>query len=269
ANAKAATEKVGDVEVTSYGNIAYAFVNHYLMMAANVASLRQALEARAGHTTLADDRNFQSYTEWQPRASVTQIYVSAGVLKGLIPNRPRTDDRMDQETKEFLARYHFDPEPITFAASAEGVGAHYELRLPKRLLMRVFSEIAATEVASRMPRNEAITRGFLQSFQEYEKSYKTRHGKYATLDEMIANDKSSESSAQKYAGVGFYKQMIEQSGYRLEVTATAGGYEVTATPTEYGKTGRLSFYTDQTGVVREGDHQGKPASSSDKPAGKN
>ncbi|HKP13768.1 MAG TPA: hypothetical protein VJZ91_16725, partial [Blastocatellia bacterium] len=71
ANAKAAAEKVGDVEITSYGNIAYAFVNNYLMMAANVASLRQALEARAGHTTLADDRNFQSYTEWQPRASVT------------------------------------------------------------------------------------------------------------------------------------------------------------------------------------------------------
>ena len=44
-----------------------------------------------------------------------------------------------------------------------------------------------------------------------------------------------------------------------------GKYQVTATPIEYGKTGKLSFYTDETKVVRSGDHGGGPASAQDKP----
>lgn len=250
-SAKATTEKAGDIEIYSHGNLAYAFVNNYLMMAANAATIRQALAARAHHTTLGESRDFQSYTGWQPQTTVTLIYVSAGLLKGWMPDKSPVNDIADEATKEFLARFHFEPEPVTFATSAEGVGAHYELRLPRRLLMRFFSEIAAAEIATRIPRNESMARSFLSSLKEYEKTYKAQHGRYGALDEL--ND------------AHFMKDMLERMGYKLEVTAAGGSYEATATPIEYGKTGRLSFYTDQSGVVREGDHQGQPASSSDKP----
>jgi hypothetical protein len=251
ATTKSTTEKAGDVEISNHGNLAYAFVNNYLMMAANAATIRQALEARAGHKTLAESRDFQSYTGWHPQTTVTLIYVSAGVLKGLLPDKSVASEMADEATREFLARYHFEPEPVTYAASAEGVGAHYELRLPRRLLMRFFSVIAATEIATRIPRNEMMARSFLSSLKEHEKAHKAQHGRFGSLDEL--------------AELSSMKDLLKQMGYKLEVTASGGGYEATATPLEYNNTGRLSFYTDQSGVVRAGDHQGGPASSADKP----
>jgi Protein of unknown function (DUF3352) len=268
ANAKTTTEKVGEVEITSYSNLAYAFVNNYLLLAARAASIRQAIEARAHNATLATSGDFQSYTQWQPRAVVAQVYVSAAVLKGLFPDRPPSKNTNDEAVREFLARYRFDPEPVTYAASAEGAGAHYELRIPKRLLMRVFSETAATEVATRIPRNESRARGFLQSLQEPQKAFKTQRGRYATWDEIIA-ESPTPGDKEKLAGLVIFKDMIEHSGYKFEMTASSSGYEVTLTPVEYGKTGRLSFYTDQSGVIRAGDHQGKAASSSDAPMDSN
>ena len=121
ANAKATTEQVGDIEITSYGNLSYAFVNSYLLMAANAATIRQAIEAHAANATLAASHDFQSYTEWQPRGMVAQVYVSAAVLKGLFPDPAQRGEMMkDEAVKEFLARYRFEPEPVTYAASAEG-----------------------------------------------------------------------------------------------------------------------------------------------------
>jgi hypothetical protein len=40
---------------------------------------------------------------------------------------------------------------------------------------------------------------------------------------------------------------------------------MTAVPIEYGKSGKLSFFVDETGVLRAGDHGGGPASIADKP----
>ena len=57
---------------------------------------------------------------------------------------------------------------------------------------------------------------------------------------------------------------MEKSGYKFDLIVSGDRYEATATPIEYGKSGRLSFYTDQSGVVREGDHGGKPATAADK-----
>jgi hypothetical protein len=105
---------------------------------------------------------------------------------------------------------------------------------------------------SRVPRNESVARSLLNSIKEYEKAYKMQHGRYAALDEL--------------EDAWTFRELSERFGYKLELSASDSGYEATATPAEYGKTGRLSFYTDQSSGVREGDHNGKPASSSDKPS---
>jgi Protein of unknown function (DUF3352) len=265
ANAKATTEQAGDIEITSYGNLSYAFVNSYLLMAANAATIRQAIDARAANATLAASRDFQSYSEWQPRGMVAQVYVSAALLKGLFPDRAQSSELMkDEAVKEFLARYRFDPEPVTYAASAEGAGAGYELRIPRRLLMRVFAELAAGEMATRIPRNEAMARSFLPSLKAMQQAYKAQHGRYATLDELIAGEQAA-GNKERPAELAAYKDFLERFGYKFEITASTGGYEVFLTPIEYGKTAKLSFYTDQSGVIREADHQGKPAASTDPP----
>lgn len=43
----------------------------------------------------------------------------------------------------------------------------------------------------------------------------------------------------------------EKSGYRFIVQATPTGYTINANPVVYNSTGRRSFYSDQTLVVRE------------------
>ncbi len=49
-------------------------------------------------------------------------------------------------------------------------------------------------------------------------------------------------------------------GYNYTVTQTPSGYAVVAVPKVYNSTGRRSFYTDQTGVVRESASQ-EPATA--------
>ena len=52
---------------------------------------------------------------------------------------------------------------------------------------------------------------------------------------------------------------VESTGYRFQVVRPADGksWYATAEPAEYGRTGRLSFYLDASGV-RSGDSGGKP-----------
>lgn len=51
----------------------------------------------------------------------------------------------------------------------------------------------------------------------------------------------------------------ESTGYRFQITRSADGktWYATAEPVQYGRTGRLSFYLDASGV-RSGDNGGKP-----------
>lgn len=49
-------------------------------------------------------------------------------------------------------------------------------------------------------------------------------------------------------------------GYNVRITIAADGkgYVATAEPTRYGRTGKLSFWMDQTGNIKKGDTGGKP-----------
>jgi type IV pilus assembly protein PilA len=40
-------------------------------------------------------------------------------------------------------------------------------------------------------------------------------------------------------------------GYNFTITAPPGGYSVTAVPKAFGSTGRRTFYSDQTAVIRQ------------------
>jgi hypothetical protein len=76
----------------------------------------------------------------------------------------------------------------------------------------------------------------------------SRNGQFGNMAELVA------------AGV-IPKDIegIESTGYRFQVNRSADGksWYATAEPAQYGRTGRLSFYLDATGV-RSGDTGGKP-----------
>jgi hypothetical protein len=77
-------------------------------------------------------------------------------------------------------------------------------------------------------------------------------GSFASLEKLIENQMIS-------------KEYIESNGYRIEITLSGNKFEATATPLEYGKTGRTSYYIDDSNVLRGADHGGGPASAADKP----
>jgi hypothetical protein len=54
-----------------------------------------------------------------------------------------------------------------------------------------------------------------------------------------------------------------KNGYKFVLTGTPTGYTVNANPVTPGTTGRRTFYSDQTGIIRENWGQ-EPANQSSK-----
>jgi hypothetical protein len=252
-NEKGISEKFGEIEINTYSYGAVAFINNFLIIGDSATTVRHLLEARAKDQTLMTSRDFHSYMQWQPRETVAQLYVSAAVLKDTFKKSQGSADSYDEETKQVLARFSFDPEPVTYAATSDAAGALYEVRVPKNLLMRIFAEMSVEDKQSRILRNEIAARNSLNLINQYEKMYRQEHGRFGTLEEI--NEKGG--------GEKILRGHFDSTGYKFELTLSGDKYAATATPVEYGKTGRNSFYTDHTGVLREGDHGGKPATAAD------
>ena len=77
-------------------------------------------------------------------------------------------------------------------------------------------------------------------------------GRYGSLEELAAEDLIP-------------KDLTKRFGYKIELSVLSNRFEATATPLEYGKTGKLSFYIDESGILRGGDHGGGAATLSDRP----
>jgi hypothetical protein len=80
--------------------------------------------------------------------------------------------------------------------------------------------------------------------------------RYTALDELI-----------KLGGVSPLLANGAVNGYRFAIVPSKDGqsFVVTAIPVTYGRTGRLSFYADQTNLIRAEDKNGQPATASAAP----
>src|SRR6267142_6081734 len=157
--------------------------------------------------------------------------------------------------QEYLLRLSPTPQAITYALSNEGFGSIHELHLPKSL---VLATVAGTASATKEPppeMNEAVVRGLLRMIASAEATYKetTGKGSYGSLDNLIEAKLISSM------------EVFDKYGYRIDVTISGNQFEASATPVEYGKTGRLSYFVDVSGVVRGADHGGGPATAADRP----
>jgi hypothetical protein len=147
---------------------------------------------------------------------------------------------------------------ISYALANEGFGEVHELHLPKNLIIAMVAGTTAAMSAVKQgspEMNEMIAMTGLQMIATAENSHKDNEGKgsYGSLDELVKQNLVQ-------------KEFLDKYGYRFEVTASGDHFEATATPVEYGKTGKRSFFVDQSGVVRGDDHGGGPANALDKPA---
>jgi hypothetical protein len=255
ANLFAQTEKRDGTEIISYGDVfAYAFVGDFLILSPSAAETRHVVDSYLNHQTLSSDGHFRNFTRWQPRQLLGQVYVGPDMMEAYNPFGLRINHPVNDRMSDFLARLSPLIEPTTYALSNDGAGPLHELHIPRNLLQwMIGSSLAGFEEASSRV-NEAAGQGLLRNVYSAESAFRATqgNGRYGTLEELLAA---------KLLTI----EAIQQFNYVLHVTATGTRFEATATPNEYGATGTLSYFIDETGVLRGGDHGGGSATAADQP----
>lgn len=114
-------------------------------------------------------------------------------------------------------------------------------------------------LAARRAANEGAAIHSIRQISSAEAEYYGHFQKYATMDELAAHDLIDPAVA---SGT--------KNGYRFSLELTSNypdpdGFEVIGVPITYQSTGKRSFYTDETAVIRGSDNQGGPSSKLDPP----
>jgi hypothetical protein len=254
ASAFAQTERREDTEIVSYLNFfSYAFIGNFLVLSADAATVRHVVDSYLKHETLASDSNFRNFTRWQPRPTHGQLYISPALMESYKGWAEQTK-QVSEQTRAFLTRLTSAAQPITYSLSNEGLGPLHEVHLPKNLVLMAVAGISGEVNPSPEVQKETRARSAMYVIAFAQERYKKGKGagNYGTLDQLIAANE-------------FHKDMLETTGYKVDVIVAGDKFEVFATPLEYGKTGTLSMYIDQTRVLRGADRGGAPANSSDPP----
>ncbi|HEX6717786.1 MAG TPA: DUF3352 domain-containing protein [Pyrinomonadaceae bacterium] len=255
ASSFAQTERREDTELVSYANLfSYAFVGNFIVLSADSAAVRQIVDSYLKHETLSGDPHFKNYTRWQPRQLQGQIYISPALMESYKTWAEQPSTRISDQTRAFFTRLTTVAQPITYALSNEGLGPLHEVHIPKNLVLMAVAGISGETNPPAGIQNERMAIGMMYMIAGAEQQYKTSkgNGNYATMEQLIAEDMVS-------------KEMIENSAYKFQLTVTGDKFELTAVPSEYGKSGTLSLFTDHTQVLRGADHNGALANASDPP----
>ena len=257
ANFLAQNERRGDTEIVNYAGIfSYAFVGNFLVLS-DSETVRKVADANMSGTTLGANNAFRSARHWQSRQTLGEVYVSAVLMEGYQEQIGKQAASMDQTMRDFLMKLTPKASAITYTLSHEGLGSLHELHLPKNLILAMVAGTSAAMSAMKEgspEMNEMIAISVLHLIANGEENYKKTagNGSYGSIDELVEH---------KMLG----KEMLDKYGYRFVISTNAHGFEAVATPVEYGKSGKRSFFTDQTGVVRGDDKGGGPATVADKP----
>lgn len=249
----AQSEKRGDTEFVSYsGVISYAFIGNFIVISPDSKTVRHVVDSYLNHQTLGSDSRFRDSIRWQSRQLLAQVYMPTELMEayyGLLRN-PGGNDKM----RDFLAQLNPTSAPVTYALSNEGIGPLHELHLPKDFVMFMVAGAVTESNQPPIAVNESVAKSVLIMIIGAETSYRDGpgEGSFGTLEQLVEHNLMP-------------KDMLEKYGYKLELTVAGTKFEATAVPVEYGKTGIMSFFVDESGVVRGADRGGAPASVTDKP----
>ena len=251
----AQTERREDTELISFANVfAYAFVGDFIVLSSDAAATRKVVDTYLKHETLAADNHFKNYTRWQPRQLQGQVYISPSLMEGLNTWSTQSNSGFSEQTRAFLTPAGMPAQPVTYSLSNEGNGPFHELHLPKNLVLMAVAGISGAVNPPPNVQKERTAIGVMYMISGAEEQYKKSKGdgSYGTLEQLIAENLVS-------------KDMMENSGYKFELTVTGDKYEISAAPVEYGKTGKMSYFMDHTHIIRGADRSGASATASDPP----
>jgi hypothetical protein len=250
----AQTERREDTELVSIANMfAYAFVGNFLVLSPDAAATRYVVDSYLKGETLSADPHFRNSTRWQPRQVQGQVYISPAMAESYKTWANSSSTHLTDDARNFITRLSANPQPITYSLSNDGLGALHELRVPKNIVTLAAAGMASAANPPEAARNERGAMYVLWRIASAQRQYKEKTGtSYGSIEQLIETEILS-------------KDAVEAAGYKIDFRMAADGFEVTAVPTEYGKTGKLSFFLDKSGVVRGADRGGAGASASDPP----
>jgi hypothetical protein len=197
---------------------------------------------------------FRNSRRWEPRQNLGEVYFSPALMEGYHDAVRKQAGTMDPTMRDFLLGLDPTASAITYSLSNEGLGTQHEIHLPKNLIITMVAGISSATKNPPPEANEMVAASVMQMIVNAENNYKETVGKggYATMDKLVAEKL-------------FPAEVFEKYGYRFDITVMGDQFQAVATPREYGKTGKRSFFVDKSGVVRGDDHGGGPATVADKP----
>ena len=251
---RAEKRKGFDIHTLGAGEgFAYAVVNNFLV-AGELKAVRHCVDSFDARQTLASANAYRDAVAWQAKQKLAHIYLSDAIMKATLEEtRRRSGGSTDPVVRTLLAQLEAaEAAPASYEATNEGDVVVHAARLPVSLVRNYALTIAVTVKDAPVLTNEAMAFYALQRIVWAESAYKDERKKerFGTLEELM-EEKLLE------------KTFIENHGYRFEVEVVGDKFSVSATPKSYGKTGRRSFFADQTGTFRAADRKGQPATPDD------
>lgn len=128
-----------------------------------------------------------------------------------------------------------------------------ELLIVIAIILIILSIALPQMSKSRMNAQEMSAVAQLRTINQAEVQYQSQFGQFATSLSQLGPP-SSAGAAEGPQAAGLIPPNLASgtaSGYVFNVTQSPSGYSVTAVPKTFGTTGRRTFFTDQTAVIRE------------------
>jgi len=251
----AQTEKRDDTELVTFANVvSYAFIGNFMIISPDTKAVRNAVDSYLNHQTLAGSSSFRNSLRWQPRQVLGQVYLSPALMESYSGFTNDLNLLTNDAFRDFLSRLSPTSEPVTYAISNEGLGPLHELHIPKNLVLLMIAGISSENNQPPLGRNEAMAQSALRTIHSAEMAYQATQGdgNFGTFDQLVEQSLLT-------------KELMQQNGYKIELTVMGEKFEATAVPLEYGKSGKMSFFVDESGVLRGVDNGGGSATSADKP----
>jgi type IV pilus assembly protein PilA len=128
-----------------------------------------------------------------------------------------------------------------------------ELLIVIAIILIILSIALPQMSKSRMHSQEMAAIAEIRTITQAEVQYQSQFGQFATSLGQLGPPASA-GAAEGPAAAGLIPASLASGatgGYNFTITQTPGGYAVVAVPKAFGSTGRRTFYSDQTAIIRE------------------
>jgi hypothetical protein len=246
------------VEIWEMEEFALAFQDGFAVLG-TPADVRRCLDAHRTGETLASTPQFAAAMGQPPGGTIAAVYTSAAYFKSFL-----TAAKLPPEAVE---EFHRAVENgFAMAVTKDDSGVHSDYELPVANILPVYDgwldSFYKTYSETRRKENEVAVVEEIRAINSAQETFKDQTGRYGMLRELAAKGLVDSRWSSKTESV--------YMGYRFAMAVTSAEgrpnarYALVAVPIFYGESGRRSFFTDETQVVRGADKRGAPATVDDR-----